>query len=207
MPAVDNSSPHSIHLDSTAALCSNSARSGRAPMCTIREQVGIDRCNSLCFNRNMATPLFVPEFVVWEWTDSDGKPKYVGCGKIVGGVHPAVRMWEDRTNLRSQLGDWLQSLKKEPHRAWKVKDLALVKSDAKKLAHSRRLEHRKKKRRLLSSRPYGTVRGGGAALVVIDEKGDIHESVRDAALAHGISGATVSRRCKNPLSGWCFSHS
>lgn len=148
----------------------------------------------------------LPQFVVWEWTDSDGNPMYIGVGKIVNGEHPAIRLWKGRDNLNSQLGEWLMSLKKEPHRAWKVNDLAMVKADAKRLAHSRRLEHIKKKRPLLSNRPFGTVRGGGAPLVVIDDLGHTHKSVREAALAHGVSGATVTRYCQNPLSGWCYSN-
>ena len=146
--------------------------------------------------------MMLPEFVVWEWVNSKSIPMYVGFGKITNGVCPAICVWNARKDVESHLTKWLCRLKKEPRHAQGTPNIPMTRDNARKLCLSRRLQCRKEKIPLLSHRPFGTTRGGGAPLGVTDDKGIEYDSVRAAAAAHGVNACTVSRRIANPLSGW-----
>lgn len=142
------------------------------------------------------------EHFAWEWLDAEGTPMYVGWGRTVRGVHPAQQLWGRRGKGRSELNTRLATFQNEPQRSAAVPELALSKEDARNYCSARKLELRKKSVKLLSGRPYSSRHGGGSALRVVDGDGNVHDSVRDAAVAHGLNPSTVSRFCRDPLSGW-----
>jgi len=141
-------------------------------------------------------------YFAWEWLDTDDSPMYVGWGKSVRGVHPAEVLFKRRGKDRSELNTKLTTFTSEPQRSAAVPEVGLTKEDARKYCSARRLELQRKSVPLLSSRPYNSRRGGGAALRVVDGAGEEHESVRAAAEAHGVNPATVSRLVRDVLSGW-----
>lgn len=143
------------------------------------------------------------DYLAWEWAIND-ELAYVGCGEMVKGVHPATKLWLERTKYRSQLNDWLVTLSEEPKKSRVIPNIALTKEEARMYAFGRKRELKLKGITLLSTRPFGTTKGGGAPLGVIDEHGTRFPSVRAAAEAHKVTPCTVSRYVRDPLSGWSF---
>ena len=142
-------------------------------------------------------------YVVWEWQDKDGTPRYVGFGRMDGTTHPADTTWKDRHKVKSDLNTWLCELKKEPQRDKKLPSTQMHRRDAMGVAEAQRTRHRKKKIPLLSKRPHGTCIGGGAKRAVIFN-GDVYESVRAAADDLGLNPCTITRRCHKKTDGWSY---
>lgn len=145
-----------------------------------------------------------PHYFVWEWLDQQGQPRYVGCAPSRNGEHPADILWDNRANLNSELGRWLQMLPKQPLRNVELPSIGMYYKQAAAISTAERARLRTINVDLLSARPFGTKAGGGRAKAVIDELGDVHESVRAAAADRGIDAATVTRYCSNPKSEWRY---
>lgn len=142
-------------------------------------------------------------YVVWEWLDDDGLPCYVGVGKQTG-KHPADILFSKRHESDSTLTRWLRTLKKRPKRSPDVPAFAMHKADAKGVAFARKKELQEMGFVLLTTRPFDTIAGGGVARGVLAPDGEIYESVREAAKAHGVNQCTITRRCTKQTGGWSY---
>jgi hypothetical protein len=145
----------------------------------------------------------------WEFIDEQGrKCAYVGCDNHeLGAPHPANVLWNERHTVRSDLHNWLRTLPAIPARIDFPAEQPIFRVDALGIAFGLREGYRRQGVRLITTRPEGSCRGGGAAKPVVDPKGDIYDSVRQAAEAHGVSEATVIRYCKDPANhDWVYAY-
>ena len=146
-----------------------------------------------------------PRWFVWEWTNSQGEPKYVGIGRLdKDDRHPADVLWDQRIEFESHLTNWLRGLKKQPRRSKTLPSLALHRQDAKGLFFSRRKQLKEEGITLLLRRPFGTSIGGGHHRAVVSPNGDVFVSVREAARDTGLSASQITRRCKSKNSDWRY---
>lgn len=142
---------------------------------------------------------------VWEWVDSHNVPKFVGYGRIAdSGAHPAEVLFANRFEVDSSLNDWLRTYDEEPKRSRNMPSLEMYKADAKAVCFQRRRQLESQNVALLRTRPYGTTAGGGSRRAVIDPRGLIFESVREASREVGKSASQITRLCQNPSSGWSY---
>lgn len=157
----------------------------------------------------MLTTMTPASYVVWEWVDPDlAEPVYVGVGKLEAGQHPADHLWA----LRHAHGEevtplmlWLRKFNKEPRRNYPVGSKPLHKDAAYAFALTRRRMLRDEGIKLLSNRPSESFAGGGASRAVFYEPDtEIFPSVRQAAEAHGVKPATITRRCQEQRGGWRY---
>ena len=146
------------------------------------------------------------EFVVWEWLDKQGDPVYVGYGKMPIGSrkHPALKMFEMRNSEDSDLNVFLRGFKKEPKRSKKLTTSKLHRHGARAIVFQRRSELAKEGYELLSTRPWGTVTGGGKPRPVKNPRGKYFASVRAAAIHEGVNQCTITRRCNSEKSKWRY---
>lgn len=147
------------------------------------------------------------EFVVWEWLDVNGDPVYVGYGKMPMGhkTHPAKKLYQLRNQSESDLNTFLRSLGHEPDRGNGVPTTKMYHSEAKAVVYARRQALKKQGFILLSTRPYGTISGGGLPRAVRSPDGEEYSSVREAAAAIGVNPCTITRQCANKKrGGWKY---
>jgi hypothetical protein len=146
--------------------------------------------------------MYAKRWFVWSWEfiDAEGRRcAYVGCDNHeAGGPHPAAVLWGERLTVRSELHDWLASLAAPPDRLDFPAEQPIFRLDGLGIAFGLREGYRRNGVKLITTRPHGSKRGGGTSKPVLDPNGDYHESVRQAAEAHGVSEATIVRYCKDP---------
>jgi hypothetical protein len=144
------------------------------------------------------------EYVVWEWLNQAGVPRYVGNGRITGRKHPAERLWDERFSVNSRLHNWLRTLDAEPRRSNDVPRTLMHRQGARAVCTARKNQMKELDVELLSPRPFGTTLGGGSKRAVLSPEGIRYESVRSAARLLGLNQGTITRYCNNKEKGWRY---
>lgn len=144
------------------------------------------------------------QYYVWEWIDKYGTPKYLKWGPAINGIHPAVRVWDNRTKLPSRLNYWLCRLEKEPTRSLELPHCPLGATDAEELYKGRRADNQLRGIKMLSARSVESFDGGGFARGVVSPEGEVYKSVREAAEDQLVNPGTVTRWCNDITSGWQY---
>ena len=143
--------------------------------------------------------------MVWEWIDDQGRPVYVGMGSGPNADRVFMRAMLKAGRVNNPLSEWLLSVDGLPERSTAIPSMLLHKVDAMNTLQARRENLRRKGVRLLSRRPHGTKAGGGSPKLVEGPDGTLYTSVREAARKTGVTPATISRKCNDPISDdWSF---
>lgn len=142
-------------------------------------------------------------FVVWSWFDKAGRPVYVGFGKDYP-VHPAVKLWDSRSMVKSDLTRWLREHDKEPERLDHCGLVQFYRREAANVAASLRKRYRDNGDCLLDPRPWGTRSGGGSPRAVFGPDLTVYDSVRHAAVDQDVNPCTITRWCQTDGTGWDY---
>jgi hypothetical protein len=142
------------------------------------------------------------DWCVWVYVDAADRPTYIGVDRArPGKPHPAVELWDKRFRESTSVASWLRGLHAMP----KYNTLhgpGISQVAALELASTNRAVLRDLGLRLLTTREtvsyaQGETHGGGLAKAVIDDKGNVYASMRDAARTLGIDHSSVSRYVKS----------
>lgn len=142
------------------------------------------------------------KWAVWMWLKPDGSPFYVGRGVVRDGQHPAVRVWNHRKTRDSELNIYLRNaFISEPERSDYVPNFRVNRVEATVLWEMLRERYEREAVRLLSprliDRPLSTYNAGfKKRRAVIAPNGTRYESVRQAAVAVGLTPAAVTLHCQ-----------